>query len=76
MVTSVTKGGIQKLPPKILKLSKHTDMIIHWKALEVHFLTVPLVLRFNHFGGKMHFLNFSQKTLRQYSSLVMLVGWQ
>jgi hypothetical protein len=38
MVTSVTEGGTQKLPKR---LSKHTDMTIHWKALEEHFLLVP-----------------------------------
>jgi hypothetical protein len=37
-VTSVTEGGTQKLPTKVLKLLKHTDMTIHWKALEKHFL--------------------------------------
>jgi hypothetical protein len=38
-------------------------MTIHWKALEEHFLMVLLVLGFNHFWGKMHFLNFSPKPL-------------
>jgi hypothetical protein len=28
---------------KNLSLSKHTDMTIHWKALQEHFLMVPLV---------------------------------
>jgi hypothetical protein len=48
MVTSVTKGGgTQKLPKQLLKkLSKHTDMTIYWKALEEHFLMVPLVFQF------------------------------
>jgi hypothetical protein len=41
MVTSVTKGGTQKLPTN-LRLSKHTDMTIHWKALEEHLLMEPL----------------------------------
>jgi hypothetical protein len=36
-------------------------MPIYWKALEDHFLMVPLVFQFNHFRGKMHFLNFSPK---------------
>jgi hypothetical protein len=31
-------------------------MTIHWKALEEHFLMVPLVLVWG-----MHFLNFSEK---------------
>jgi hypothetical protein len=39
MVTSIAKGGTQKSP---LRLSKPTDMIIYWKALEEHFLTVTL----------------------------------
>jgi hypothetical protein len=43
MVTSVTKGGTQKLPKKV-RLSKTTDVTIRWKALEV-----PLVFRFNDF---------------------------
>jgi hypothetical protein len=30
--------------PQISKLSKSIDMTIHWKALEEHFLMVPLVL--------------------------------
>jgi hypothetical protein len=47
MVTSVTKGGTQKLP----QMSKivDTDMPIHWKALEDHFMMVPLVCRSTHF---------------------------
>jgi hypothetical protein len=57
MVTSVTKGGTQKLPKTFtivgtywhdhslessrgahlhLRLSEHTDITIHWKALEEH----------------------------------------
>jgi hypothetical protein len=36
MVTSVTEGGAQKLPKKNLRLSKPTDMTIHWKSLEEH----------------------------------------
>jgi hypothetical protein len=39
MVTSATKGGTQKFPKK-LRLSKPTDMTIHWKALGEHFLMV------------------------------------
>jgi hypothetical protein len=49
MATSVTKGGTQKLP-KYLRSSKPTDMTIHWKALEEHFLTVPFIVVF--WGGK------------------------
>jgi hypothetical protein len=33
MATSVTKGGTQKLP-KILRMSKPTDMTIHWPFLK------------------------------------------
>jgi hypothetical protein len=47
--TSVTKGLTQKLPKK-LRLSKPTDMTIHWKALEEHFLMVPLVFMENAFS--------------------------
>jgi hypothetical protein len=36
----VTAG--QRNCQKHLWLSKHTNMIIHWKALEEHFLMVPL----------------------------------
>jgi hypothetical protein len=36
-------------------------MTIHWKALDEHFLMVPLFFRFNNLW-EMHFLNFSQKT--------------
>jgi hypothetical protein len=45
MVTSDPKGRTEKLPlPKfVVRLSKHTDMTIHWKGLEEHFLMVPLV---------------------------------
>jgi hypothetical protein len=39
-VTSVTKARIQKLAKKLKRLSKPTDMTIHWKALEKHFLMV------------------------------------
>jgi hypothetical protein len=46
----------------ILRLSKPTDMTIHWKTLEAHFLMVPLVFDSTFYGGKMHFLDFSQKT--------------
>jgi hypothetical protein len=62
MVTSVTKGGTQKLPQNV-RLSKQTDMTIHWKALEEHFMMVPFIFRFNHFLGKNTFSEFfSQKT--------------
>jgi hypothetical protein len=39
METSVTERGTQKLPKK----SKHTDMTIHWKARDEHFLILPLI---------------------------------
>jgi hypothetical protein len=41
-----------------LRLWKLTDMTIHWKALEEHFLMVPLVFRFYHFRGKNAFSEF------------------
>jgi hypothetical protein len=46
--------------PRHLRLSKHIDMTIHWKALEAHFLMVhvPLVFRFKHFQRKNTFLKF------------------
>jgi hypothetical protein len=34
------------------RLSKPTDMTIHWKALGENFLMPPLVFRFNHFWGE------------------------
>jgi hypothetical protein len=62
--TTLTKGGTQKScpPKKINKVSKPTDMTVHWKALEEHLLLVPLVFWLNPFQGWMHFMNFSQKT--------------
>jgi hypothetical protein len=57
------KIGLPVIKLSQLRWLKPTDMTIHWKALEVHSLMVPLVFRFNHFGGKMNFLNFSQKSL-------------
>jgi hypothetical protein len=54
--------GHKHLPPKYLRMSKPTDMTIHWKALDEHFMMLTLVFRFNHFWGEMHFLTFSQKT--------------
>jgi hypothetical protein len=38
-----------------LRLSKHTDVTIHWKAIQKHFLMVRLVFRFTHF--RPYFLN-------------------
>jgi hypothetical protein len=45
-------------------------MTIHWKALEKHFLRVPLVFQFNHFRGKMHVLNFAFSKKK-----IVLKGW-
>jgi hypothetical protein len=39
---------------------KISDMTIHWKALEEHFLMVASVIRFIS-GVKMHFMKFSEK---------------
>jgi hypothetical protein len=69
MATSVTKDMTQKLSNKY----KPTDMTIHWKALEEHFLMVPFVFRFNNFQGKMHFLNFSKKnSVLKYSHKMLI----
>jgi hypothetical protein len=59
MATSITKGGTQKLP-KNLRLLKHTDMTIHWEALE-HLLVVPFFGEnaFSEFTPKPHSLTFS-----------------
>jgi hypothetical protein len=40
--------------PKHLRLSKHTDMTIRWKALEEHFLVVVALVafQFTRFQGK------------------------
>jgi hypothetical protein len=40
-VTSITNYGTQK-SAKTVRLSKPTDMTIHWKALEGHILIVPV----------------------------------
>jgi hypothetical protein len=61
MVISVTKGGTVKLPllpKKNLRLSKPPDVTIHWKALEDHFLMVPLDFHLNHFWRKHAFSGF------------------
>jgi hypothetical protein len=53
--------------PKNLKLSK-PDITIHWKALEEHFLMLPLVVRFNHFRGKCTFSEFFQNFSNKFPS--------
>jgi hypothetical protein len=60
-VTSVTKGMEHRFCPTNFRLSKHTDMTIHWKALDEHFLMYNYFFNSTIFGEKMHFLNFSQK---------------
>jgi hypothetical protein len=60
MATSVTRGGTQKLP-KYFRLSKYTNMTIHWKALQEHYGTISLSSQ--PFFGKMCLLNFSEKNL-------------
>jgi hypothetical protein len=58
-----TKGEDTEIPPPKLRLSEHTDMTVHWKAIEEHFLMAPVVFRFNHFRGRrMHFLDFPQNS--------------
>jgi hypothetical protein len=49
---------------KDLRLSKPTDMTIHYigKLLAALSAMVPLVFRFIHCRRKLHFLNFSQKS--------------
>jgi hypothetical protein len=41
----------EKLPPK-LRLSKHTDMTIYWKALEEHLLIVQFSFLIQPFSGE------------------------
>jgi hypothetical protein len=45
---------------------RHTDMTIHWKSLEEHFLMVPTTIsfQFNHFRGNNEFSGFFSKNLR------------
>jgi hypothetical protein len=51
-ICKMSKGRTPKLP-KTLRLLKPTDMTIHWKALEEHFLMVTfIVFRFNHIRGE------------------------
>jgi hypothetical protein len=56
------RGGTQKLH-KQFKISKPTDMTIYWKALQKHFLMVPLFFRFIHFRGKDPFSEVFSKNL-------------
>jgi hypothetical protein len=51
----------QKLPQKFKIVEKYTDMTIHWKALEEHFLMVPLVSIRSLSGGKCIFHIFIKK---------------
>jgi hypothetical protein len=62
MVTSVTKGGTQKLPQKfkIVETYWHDHSLeSSWGALSDDTISFSII-----FGGNMHFLNFSKKTLR------------
>jgi hypothetical protein len=57
MVTSVTKGGTQKLPKKdkIVEIYWHDDSLeSSWGPLS------DGIIWFSHFWGKMHFVYFSQ----------------
>jgi hypothetical protein len=56
--------GRSEIAPAILRLSKYIDMTIHWKALEEHFLMVPLVFLYNLFQGEC-FLKKSQVKIFQ-----------
>jgi hypothetical protein len=49
----VSQLGSLKIKPLVTWLSQN--------ELFLKLLVVPLVFRFNNFGGKMHFLNFYQK---------------
>jgi hypothetical protein len=51
----------QKLGPCTSRLLKHTDMTIHRKALEEHFLMTTLAFRFIHSQGKDTFSEFFSK---------------
>jgi hypothetical protein len=55
-VASVTKGRTQKLPER-LTIVEVTDMTIHWKVVEEHFLMVV------HFPVKNAFSEFFSKNL-------------
>jgi hypothetical protein len=58
MVTSVTKGGTPGEIALTIKIFQ-TYITIHWKALEEHFLMVPLVFRVAHFrAGNAAFSEF------------------
>jgi hypothetical protein len=48
--------------PKNLRLSKHTDMTIHWKAIEEHFLIV-YTISIHPFSGENPFSEFYPKIL-------------
>jgi hypothetical protein len=59
------QGQDTKIPPKRkLRLSEHTDMTIHWNALEEHFLLVPIVFfESTSFLGGNAFSEFFSKNL-------------
>jgi hypothetical protein len=66
-VNTSTLRGLMVLPghrnfPQELRLLKHTDMTIHWKALEEQFLMAPFNFFIQPFSGKIHFLNFIKKS--------------
>jgi hypothetical protein len=66
MVDFAHQGRHTKIAQNVLRLSKPTDTTIHWKALEEHFLMVPLVFRFNHFRGKFEFFSKKPQYLKSY----------
>jgi hypothetical protein len=53
------RGRDTVIAQKNLKFSKPTDMTIHWKGLEEHFLMVPFFIH-NFFWENAHFLSFSK----------------
>jgi hypothetical protein len=56
------RAGHRNFPQKFK--SKDTEMTIHWKGLEEHFLMAQLVFPFKHFRGKKknQFSDFFSKT--------------
>jgi hypothetical protein len=59
------QGQDTDFAPQNLRLSKPTDMTIHWKGLEEHFLMVPLDFQFNHFWRQNQFSEFFSKLFQE-----------
>jgi hypothetical protein len=54
---------VNSVDTEIAQMSKPSDMTIHWKALEEHFLMVPLVFLDNDFREKNAFSEIFSKNL-------------